>query len=338
MTRNHPSMSLRLLGLCALASAGCDYSGDFLFAGETIDDIRILTGADGDPLIPVDVATFPDLQQATVYAEIGAPQTSDDGGLTVDFIGTGGPICIWVDPETAYWTPAIGQQLDQTARKYSYPDNVFDDGDIDIFAGLSVYYTGSPGTKIGDFVVDYEDSLGNPVPISLAACPNIPAQFDGQQFAGRGAPEYCTIPATDLGISYTILLRTWSTPLDDDRLSFGFLLANGSCNDIRGLNGPATNLNDECVIQGESLTPVGEEAGPFYGFDEVNDAGRIWSKSVELEETFCNPDTLMRRFCNQEVEDVNEAGATCSWGDPPTGEEDRCYCGNPDDTPAPGAG
>ncbi|MEZ4239246.1 MAG: hypothetical protein R3F59_24450 [Myxococcota bacterium] len=144
--------------------------------------------------------------------------------------------------------------------------------------------------------------------------------------------------ATDAGIAYTILLRTWSTPLDDDRLSFGFFIANGSCNDIREVYGRGTSsaLQDECIIQGESLTPKGNEIGPFYGWDAVNDAGRIWEGSVEFEADFCNPDRRMGAFCNDENDQKIENGDTCSWGDPPTGSGDRCYCGNPENVPTPG--
>ena len=72
--------------------------------------------------------------------------------MTFDFVGTGGEVCIWVDPEVAYWSQALSPQPSQIDRKWAFPDNTFDDGDIDLFAGQSVYYTGSPGETIGDFV------------------------------------------------------------------------------------------------------------------------------------------------------------------------------------------
>ncbi|MEQ1500864.1 MAG: hypothetical protein ABMB14_01470 [Myxococcota bacterium] len=332
-------MTTLRFGVLVLAAslAGCDYSGDFLFASvEGVDDVRILTGADGGDIVPVDIVTIDDVRANTIYAEVGPSLTTEYGGVTATFTGTGGEVCIWVDPETAYWSQAIGVRPTDDSRKWTYPDNVFDDGDIDLLAGLSVYYTGSPDEVIGDFVIAYEDALGNEVPISLASCPNIYGLRDDLASGGRGAPEYCTIPATDLGISYTILLRTWSTPLDDDRLAFGLLLANGSCSDLRGLAGGVSPSTDECFIQGESIIPVGTDIGPFYGFDDLNGAGRIWPRSLDFENEFCTANR-MQGFCEDEFVALD---GQCSWAIPPTSggdTEDRCYCGDLNDTPDQGA-
>lgn len=321
----------------ALALASCDYSGDFLFAQATpVDDIWILTGPEGGEIVPADVTTVDELRAATIYAEVGAPQTTAFGGVTFSFVGTGDEVCLWVDPEVAYWTQALSPRPDEGAAKWTYPDNVFDDGDLDLLAGLSVYYTGSPGVEIGDFVVQYEDSLGNEVPVSLANCPNTEGINGEPATAGRGSPEYCTIPATELGIGYTVLLRTWSTPLDDDRLSFGVLITNGSCGDLRELAGAIDTAGDECLIGGEALTPDGSDYGPFYGFDAVNEAGRIWGRSTEFEEAFCDVGERMQKFCKDEEDLMEENGTTCLWHGEPDADN-RCYCGNPDDTPVPGA-
>jgi hypothetical protein len=328
---------VRVGGALALLSAGsCDYSGDFLFADQTLDDIWVLTGPDGGDIVPVQINSAADVVANTIYAEVGAPVTTAYGGITFEFIGTGSDVCLWVDPEIAYWTQSIAQRPTGTAEKWDYPDNVFDDGDIDLLAGLSVYYTGSPGIEIGDFQVQYEDSLGNQIPISLASCPNTISVTEIPVSAGRGTPEYCTIPATDIGIGYTVLLRTWSTPLDDDRLSFGLVIADGDCESMRDAVGLDTFVEDECLIQGEALTPVGDSVGPYYGFDAINEAGRIWGGSVEFEAAFCDSETLMRQFCRDEANALEDAGLQCAWTDPPD-QDTRCYCGNPDDTPNPGA-
>lgn len=340
MSPKHPVVRSVIVAVGAsAAAAGCDYTGDFLFSDPVIDDIRVFTDADGELLVPADIASMDDVAANTMYAEIGRAQTSAYGGATIDFVGTGGEVCLWVDPETVSWSQAIAARVAEAGQKWTYPDNVFDDGDIDMFAGLSVYYTGSPGEEIGDFVVSYEDSLGNKVPISLASCPNKRAlQYTPQELysSGRGSPEYCTIPTTDAGITYTVLLRTWTTPLDDDRMSFGFLLANGSCDALRSLPGPVSELGDECLIQGESLTPVGEDAGPFFGFDEINSQGRIWEGSVDFELQYCDANTFMTDVCADEFEAHAEDGASCSWMAAP-GDGTRCYCGNVLDTPTGGA-
>jgi hypothetical protein len=326
-----------MLVFAALAS-GCAYDNSFLFAEQYIDDVWILTNPDGDRIVPADVATPDDVKAATVYAEVGAPQTSLYGGVTFDFLGTGGDICIWVDPEVAFWNQAVAPRPSVDGEKWTYPDNVFDDGDLDLFVGQSVYYTGSPGEEIGDFVVQYKDSLGNDVPISLAECPNAITAFNNGEFAsgGRGAPEYCDLKSTDLGIGYTAVLRTWSTPLDDDRLGFGVVIVNGSCQHLKDVMTVGSNYNEECLVEGEAITPAGQDYGPFYGYSELSDAGRIWPRSEEFENAFCDPETNMKKFCNGEADDIAASGNQCEWHLPPN-QNNRCYCGDPTDTPSGGS-
>lgn len=326
--------------------SGCDYSGDFLFSGTVpgVPEIWVLEGPDGGPVVPVslegdDPAAI--VADSTIYAELGAPSTTAYGGVTFEFIGTGGEVCIWVDPEVAYWSQAVAPQPDEADRKWAYPDNPFDDGDLDLFAGQSVYYTGSPGEAIGDFVVAYKDSLGNEIPISLAACPNQVGLQGEPAAAGRGTPEFCSIPLTDAGLSYTVLLRTWSTPLDDDRLSFGVLLVEGSCTEMRSRLGAGSDQQNECVIRGEALTPVeiknpeNNTAPVYYGFDEVEADGRIWGGSMAFEDAFCSLDP-MRRFCTRELDEVEQDGRRCQ-REVVTDPDSRCYCGDPNDTPQGGA-
>ena len=331
-------MTRRFASLLLLSLGGCDYSGDFLFADVTpVEDIWILTAEDGGLLVPADIVSVEDIAANTIYAEVGAPQTTASGGITADFVGTGGPVCIWLDPEVVFWNQAVAERLDEDTRRWSYPDNIYDDGDIELFAGLSVYYTGSPGDTIGDFVVAYEDSLGNEIPISLAACPNTTAGPIGDAAsAGRGSPEFCTIQATDPGIGYTILLQTFSTPRDDSRLSFGLLLANGPCEDLRELVGASSEVADECLIQGEALMPTAEGIETYYSFDELNASGRIWGGSIDFETTFCDPESRLDQFCEQELADRLEEGELCEVRESPD-ENSRCYCGDLNDTPSGGA-
>ena len=320
----------------------CNHNGDFFFPEVDVPDVYILTAKDGGDIVPVDIESLDDIRESTIYAELGPPRTTGYGGVTFDITGNGGDICVWVDPEIAFWNEAIAARPGDLERKYAYPDNVFDDGDIDLLAGLSVYYTGSPGEVIGDFVVQYEDSLGNIVPVSLAACPNRFGAVGDPAVGGRGSPDYCTLPATESGVSYTILLRTWSTPLDDDRLGFGLLVANGDCEDIKDIaSDPEPNSveRDECLIEGEAIRPEGKAYGPYYGFDAVRP--HVWDHSLDFEETFCIPpdpenrDSRMLAFCEKEVERMDDEGRTCEReviDDP----KNRCFCGDPTKSPTPG--
>jgi hypothetical protein len=335
---------LALAALLGLVS-GCDYTGDFLFAGAVpgVPAVWALQAPNGGPIVPaiVEGDTAEVIAANTIYAELGAPATTSYGGVTFEFIGTGDEVCIWVDPEVAFWSQALSPQPSENDRKWAYPDNTFDDGDLDLFVGQSVYYTGSPGETIGDFVVAYEDSLGNEIPISLAACPNQTGLIGEPASSGRGTPEFCSIPVTDLGISYTVVLRTWSTPLDDDRLSFGVLIVEGSCEDLRAASNKGTSQSNECLIKGEALTPIEikdpekNSAPVYYSFDDLDRDDRIWPNSMAFEDAFCGDDN-MKRFCDDEVARIEEDGSLCEREviDDPS---NRCYCGDPNDSPIGGA-
>lgn len=356
-----PLLLTALVGLSA-----CDYSGDFLFAGavEGVPGVLVIPNADGERLhTPALVNNYEAIQENTIYFELGPTGTAELGGATFEFVGTGGSVCVWVDPETAFWSQAIELNLTPYARQFAYPDNFYDDGDIDLTGGRSVFYTGSPGSRMGDFVLNYEDELGNDVPISFIECePKIGnSDFSDNAHAGRGAPENCTISSTELGVTYTIALQTWSTPLDDDRVGVGLLLASGRCDDLLGLaqgEHDPTPLsvdaqNAECVITGESLRP--EDPGPHYGYAAID--GLTWDGSEDFEKAFCGSRTQPRldAFCEAEAaglrglsdEEVDALSSDelrdlsdehlCEWSEP-TDDSNRCYCGNIDDTPQQGAG
>lgn len=319
----------------ALAGAalvgGCDYTGDWLFAGAVpgIPGIYVLEGAGGGPIVPVNINTRAQVDQNAIYAEIGPTGTAAIGGATFTFIGTGGDVCVWVDPEFVFWNQSVS--VARPTRRWSYPDNVFDDGDLDLFVGLSVYYTGTPGEVIGNFQVRYEDSLGNDVPISLVECIIPGALYPDGAHAGRGTPEYCTVSGTREGVSYTALLETWSTPLDDDRLGYGVLVANGTCNALMlSLGVEPNSQEEECVIRGEAIMPTEDSYGPYYGYD----ANRVWPRAIEHETAYCDGSN-MRLACLAEAERMLEEGRMCEWTEI-TDAANRCFCGDPTDTPAPG--
>ena len=102
------------------------------------------------------------------YGLLGQAPTGVKGGATFTFRGTGDRVCIVTDPETVFWNTAVASV--NPDDKYSYADLEQDDGDIDLFAGLSSYYTGSPGVELGDFKGFYTDSLGNSVAIEYGEC------------------------------------------------------------------------------------------------------------------------------------------------------------------------
>ncbi len=356
------TVQLRIVAALAAGSvlAGCDYTGDWVISQPVpgLPAVYEITNPDGTPLVPAVLGSLEDVEEATIYGEVGGSETAELGGVTAEFIGTGGPVCIWVDPETLSWTQAVAESPSGVSASFSYPDNVWDDGDLDLRVGQSVFYTGSPD-RIGDFEVSYEDDLGNAVDVELQDCPN---QEDASLFAdfvdaGRGAPERCTIRRTEPGVSYTVVLRTWSTPIDDERLSFGLLVASGPCNgsgsveEVTGRTGQTQGGDDnvanaECVIRSESLRPhdLGDDASlyePYFGLSAIEDL--TYPNMLEIEDVFCRQADLTE-FCRAEAQSVRQDNQACVWegfeddqsGD--TREQVRCFCGDPSDTPQNGPG
>lgn len=183
-----------------------------------------------------------------IFGQVSSPPAGVNGGATFNFKGNGEKVCVITDPEAVFWNTSISV----TSRKdnFAYPDNYSDDGDIDLFAGLSSYYTGSPGVELGDFKGYYTDSLGREVEIEYGECTQQGANTgQNDAHAGRGQPEYCAIDTDERdGILFTVVLKTWSTPLDDGLLSFGAMVVEGTC---RSLN------PSECTIMGEALDQSG---------------------------------------------------------------------------------
>jgi hypothetical protein len=284
-------MSLLLVGF---ALSGCSYTGDWLFPAPN----PLIPGVqDLGELVPVTVTTREELREAVVYGELGPPDNSAEiAGATFTFQGTGGSVCVWVDPETVYWSQSVAVSNPQA--HFSYPDNHADDGDIDLYAGLSVYYSGSPGVRMGDFEVRYQDELGNPIPVEFNLCTIISGQYpNGGAHSGRAAPEYCTLANTQIGTSYTVVLEMWSGPIDDNRLGYGLLVATGDCEDLRTeeLN-PARS--DECMIVGESIDGRNSHdyrEDPFIarGFSQVEDVA--WEGLVNFEGLFCEATSAASR-------------------------------------------
>lgn len=183
------------------------------------------------------------------FGQLGQAKGAKKGGATFTFEGTGDELCIVVDPETVFWSQSIapGDRQDN----FAYPDYYNDDGDLDLFAGMSSYYTGSPGVEIGNFTGFYTDSQGEVVEIEYGECFQSGSQTGmDDAHAGRATTEYCTIDTDQkAGIEYTVVLDTFSVPLDDGVLSFGVAVVNERCSRID---------KSECFIRGESLNSSGQ--------------------------------------------------------------------------------
>lgn len=286
--------------------AACDYRGDFLFPGENPD----IPGVYDFGVVEV---TQPGDAAGVHFAEIGPANVAVQGGATARFEGTGGDVCVWVDPEAVTWNTSVGPAGDVTL---SYPDNVFDDGDVDIEVGQAIFYTGVLGEDIGDFSVSYIDELGNPVDVALNLCTITDIFDEVGSHSGRAAAEYCTISNTTPSVEYMIAISTWNTPLDDDVLSFGLLVTDGSCDLLKQRTGVSDLEHEECVIR-EEARDGGVPRPGFYDFEQQF----CWMPEVAGS----NPPTgalPMNIYCAQEAE-IKDC------------KVERCYCGDPTDLPNP---
>jgi hypothetical protein len=302
-----------MLALLGLAVASCDRKGSDLLPDNgkfspvaTIGELAVLTpqdyweyrssadpqawcnervDADGDGVVGDDEP------MRCYYGQLSMPEPGVVGGSsytfevpstqTVDTVD--GPetsdveeICILVDPETVFWNHSMAE-LDRESQPI-YPDFHDDDGDLDLFAGMSSYYTGSPGVELGDFRGFYTDSLGRTIEIEYGECEQRGINF-GEHHAGRAALEYCDIDVSGRGgVQFTVVMETFSVPLNDGSLSYGTVVYGGRCSDIVPTPG------EELVIPQESLEPSGKpgsfEARACTAELEVAVAG-------EVEQSFC---------------------------------------------------
>ncbi len=323
-----------------LAASACALPEKAILFSSAIDGVPGIVHL-GD-LEPFEVTVLDDVADNVIYHEVGPTGSTQIGGVTFSFVGDGRDMCVWVDPELVSWSQSIS--ISSPNEAYRFPDNLFDDGDLDLSGGLSVYYSGVPGDSVGGFKVDYQDALGNVVPIDLVEC-FIPSTVLGDStpsHAGRGLPEFCTIANTIEGVDYTVLMETYSVPIDDDRLSYGLILVNGTCDELLTATSIGTPSDaEECMILGESVEPgsaTGERAAaaglpaPSWIGSEVPS----WSGSVSFEEAFCQQQ--LESFCQEENRRVVRGEVDCGWEDPPGVDgKDRCFCGDLNDTPSGGA-
>ncbi len=188
------------------------------------------------------------------------------GGATASFQGTGDDVCLIVDPQTI-WRDDWAMGADGHVDDSSTDNYLHDDGDIDLTAGLSADYTGTPGQVMGSFQRTFVDPNG----VERSADFNICLMYDRYGLSGassgRATPEWCTIK-TEEGVSYTVALTTYSVPYDDDRLRFAFQMRAAEC--------PLTV--HECTLRGDA-DPIPVEVvvdDNTYDYDD-------------MEERYCEP-------------------------------------------------
>lgn len=256
---------LRLSLLVGVAGAltACDRSGlgyvptpiDGVPGIVHLGEVTIVDGDDSDGDESNDY--WPGLVDGATYHTLGPAPVGSTGGATATFMGNGNVLCVFADPESVTWNQEIATQTKN--KDLGWPDNVRDDGDIDIKVGLSAYYNGSPGVEMGSFEQIYEDSLGNEVVIEYNECSMVDMFGRLGAHAGRGTPEYCEIDtALHPDRSYTIVLDTWSLPLDDYKLDYGFVVVDlgtsGTCDTfIEQMAQAGTEDNQsECVLPAET--------------------------------------------------------------------------------------
>lgn len=230
-----------------------------------------------------------------IYSSLSTPpDPSIIGGAVAEFRGTGGKVCVVVDPEAVSWQQDIS--LNSTNKDRIYADRITDDADIDIAVGLSAYYTGSPGVSMGDFLATYTDEVGGVHELPFQECR--PADTD--YHAGRGIAEYCTIDTAEReGVSYTIQLKNFAVPIDDSISSYAVGVFDGDCatvitdalldseNPENNHCGIAYGLNPECGLEGE-------------GLKEGDDS------FLDLEAAYCSPRaTDLRNYCEEHLDDEN---------------------------------
>lgn len=346
-------MNRTFLMLAALGLGGCDLSGEFLFP-RPVDGIPSVV--DLGEITPFSFGDVTDIaarrqliEDNTIYFEIGPSGSALFSGLSFTFQGTNNSVCLFVDPESVSWNQAIDPA---GGSPYSFPDNPFDDADLDLDAGQTIYYTGTPGETMGNFELRYEDQLGNVVPLSASLCTAESSVRDGvQESGGAGFPEQCTVQNTVAGISYTAVIEAFNFPIDDSRISGGLVVFDGPCNNMlldawRDLENGVEIVQEECVIRGEALVPnapgvTGDNASaaglPTQTWLGLSEAP-TWEGYIDFELAYCQEDA--RRSCRQERNAVAEAGLQCSWEKGPGLDEEgftHCFCGDENDTPRPGA-
>jgi hypothetical protein len=248
-------------------------------------------------------------QHSVYYGGLGAPEDpAYYGGATFQFVGTGGSVCVIMDPEAIFWNQARDPKA--TSQSYLYQDYYADDGDIDMDIGLTAYYTGSPGVEMGDFKLPYTDEAGESHDLEFNEC--FQSGYLGDSVhSGRASVESCTIDTEGReGVSFTTALHTFMLPVDDSVVHFGVMVLEGKCGDI-GFD------IDECAIPREQSEALAEES------IDCDDPDLPWTYTC-LEDKYCKTVKKFNAYCEEHFDDLEPPTACIDNGlHPPADEEDE---------------
>jgi hypothetical protein len=274
--------------LVALAMVGCDRKGTDLLPDNsafapvvTIGELRVMNADDywsfrssSDPhqwCSDEERVEEANGARPCFYGQLGMPEAGVRGGASYTFtvptivaaedqdpddVEQLETVCVLMDPETVFWNHSVAE-LDREIKPMvaDYHD---DDGDLDMDVGLSSYYTGSPGVELGDFRGLFTDSLGRTIEIEYGECIQTGSPYPGEHHSGRGTLEYCDIDVEGRqGLQFTVVMETFSVPLNDGALGYGTLVYGGRCRDI------TSSPREEQVIPEESLVAEPPEDGDF---------------------------------------------------------------------------
>lgn len=276
---------LAILGLVGCLGSGQDFRpqpGDV----PAVYHIGQLQAVAPDEIAEVvdDPASFADFVH---YGQLGAdPDPGVLGGATFEFAGTGGNVCVLIDPEAVYWNYTVEIAAE---RKFKYEDIYEDDGDLDLDVGLTAYYTGSPGVEIGDFNAIYTDPAGVDHTLAFNECGQTNIFGVSGIHAGRGTVEYCEIDTSArAGTMFTALVSTFALPLDDSIVNFGAMVVDGSCAEIVTADalGPT-----ECVLPNE------------VGLAEPDGIPESKQWYPEIEAEFCVGPARTNSYCADHLDD-----------------------------------
>ena len=311
--------------LFALGMPGCDRAGE-VFVPEPnpaypyIQDLGVFRvipasehSAEGWRASSEEARADVDGQHGVYYGGLGAPEDpAYYGGATFQFYGTGGSVCLVMDPEAIFWNQARSPQAD--SQSYLYQDRFSDDGDIDMDAGLTAYYTGSPGVSMGDFKLPYTDEAGVSHELEFNECYQAGALGDSVH-SGRATVESCSIDTEGReGVSFTVVLNTFMLPVDDSVVQFGVMVLEGACG-----AGPTI---DECLIDREMADALSEEE------QDCDDPDLPWTYTC-LEQKYCGKVKKFNAYCEEHFDDFDPPSACEDNGVHPPADDEEVDVGGP---------
>jgi hypothetical protein len=269
----------RLLLAVGFVSAfvACDRDNDLYFPQPVAEYPGVVDLGEFTPLTLAEWFDPSTRAEKSIYDGLGENAASGQwGGATFTFQGTGGPVCVLVDPEAVFWLQSV--DVRSPTDGYLCEDDNYDDGDLDLEVGLSAYYNGTPGVTIGNFEQVYEDSLGNEVVFEANECQMTGAQGQAGAHAGRATPEFCEIDTSlHPGRDYTVLLRLWSVPIDDYVVHYAATVVELGAGDTCAELVSAVAADPECALENEG---TGEG---FSTLEELYCAGELDSLCTEVE-------------------------------------------------------